>query len=109
MIVVSNRVTVPDERVETFEERLRTSHGIEDRPGFRGMTVLAPVDAEGHITMTFWETREDFETWRESTAFEAAHQEASAERAFKNGNKVKIHEVAVDRSTTESPVHVSEE
>ena len=109
MIVVSNRVTIPDERVETFEERLRTSYGIEDRPGFRGMTVLAPVDAEGHITMTFWETREDYEAWRESTAFESAHQEASAERAFKNGNTVEVHEVAVDRSTTESPVHVSEE
>jgi|AntDeeMetagen285_2_1112576.scaffolds.fasta_scaffold00079_12 heme-degrading monooxygenase HmoA len=109
MIVVSNRVTIPDVRVETFEERLRTGYGIEDRPGFHGMTVLAPVDAEGHITMTFWETREDYEAWRESTAFESAHQDASAERAFKNGNEVEIHEVAVDRTTTKSPVPVSEE
>jgi len=109
MIVVSNRVTIPDERVETFEERLRMSHGIEDRPGFRGMTVLAPVDAEGHVTMTFWETREAYEAWRESTAFESAHEEASAERAFKNENTVEVHEVAINRSTTESPVHISEE
>jgi heme-degrading monooxygenase HmoA len=109
MIVVSNRVTVPDERVETFEERLRTGHGIEDRPGFRGMTVLSPVDAGGHITTTFWESREDYEGWRESTAFESAHQETSAERAFKNKNKVEIHEVIVDQTTTKSPVPVSEE
>lgn len=102
MIVVSNRVTVPEKRVETFEERLRMSHGIEDRPGFRGMIVLAPVDAAGHVTMTFWETREDYEAWRESIAFESAHQDASAERAFDGENEVEIHEVAVDRLATAS-------
>lgn len=35
MIVLSNRVKVPEERIETFHERLQTSHGIEAQPGFR--------------------------------------------------------------------------
>lgn len=106
MIVVSHRVQVPDDRVETFVDRLRTSHGIEERPGFRGLKLLPPVDAEGHITMTFRDSREDYEGWREGTAFEQAHDDSSADKAFKNPNEVEVHEVIVQRepadSTTES-------
>jgi heme-degrading monooxygenase HmoA len=102
MIVVSNRVQVPDERVETFVERLRTSHGIEEQPGFREMKLLSPVDAEGHITMTFWDSREDYEAWREGTAFERAHDESKADEAFERPNEVEIHEVLVQRKPTET-------
>jgi heme-degrading monooxygenase HmoA len=97
MIAVSNRVEVPEERVETFVERLRTSHGIETQPGFRGMKLLAPVDAEGHITMTFWDSLDDYEAWRDGAAFERAHDESSAEQAFERPNEVEIHEVLVER------------
>ena len=98
MIVVSNRVQVPDERVDTFLERLRTDHGIEDQPGFRGLKLLSPVDAERHVTMTFWESLEDYESWREGRAFERAHVDRSSEETFAAPNEVEIHEVAVERS-----------
>lgn len=98
MIVVSNRVQVPDERVETFVDRLRESHGIEQQPGFRGLKLLSPVDAEGHVTMTFWDSLEDYEAWREGGAFERAHEGKSADRAFDAPNEVEIHEVLVERS-----------
>lgn len=101
MIVVSNRVQVPDDHAETFLDRLREDWGIEDQPGFEGMKVLAPVDAEGHVTMTFWESREDYEAWREGDAYERAHGERSAEDVFEAPNEVEIHEVAVDRVPTE--------
>ena len=97
MIAVSNRVEVPEERAETFVERLRTSHGIEAQSGFRGMKLLAPVDAEGHITMTFWDSLDEYETWRDGTAFEQAHDGSSAEQAFERPNEVEIHEVLVER------------
>lgn len=97
MIVVSNHVQVPEERTETFVERLSTDHGIEDQPGFCGMKVLAPVDAEGHVTMTFWESLEDYEQWREGSAFEHAHANRSSDEAFAAPNEVEIHEVVVDR------------
>lgn len=97
MIVVSNRVRVPEDRVETFVDRLRTSHGIEEQPGFRGLKLLSPVDAEGHVTMTFWDSREDYESWREGRAFERAHDESSADKAFERPNEVEIHEVIVKR------------
>ncbi|WP_435065778.1 antibiotic biosynthesis monooxygenase family protein [Halobaculum sp. EA56] len=102
MIVVSNRVQVPEDRVETFIERLRTSHGIEEQPGFQGLKLLSPVDAEGHITMTFWDSREDYEAWREGTAFERAHDDSSADQAFERPNEVEIHEVIVQREPTDN-------
>lgn len=101
MIVVSNRVTVPDERIETFLGRLETSYGIEHQPGFHGMKVLAPVDAEGHVTMTFWESLEDYEAWRTGGAYDDAHGDTSAEEAFESVNEVEIHEVAIERTPTE--------
>lgn len=82
MIVVPNRVRVPSEREDTFVERLRQSHGIEDHDGFAGLQLLSPVDAEEHITMTYWESFEDYDAWRESTDFHDAHDDTSAEQAF---------------------------
>jgi heme-degrading monooxygenase HmoA len=101
MIVVSNRVQVPESRVETFVDRLRTSHGIEDQPGFRGLKLLSPIDAEGHVTMTFWDSRENYEAWRDGTAFERAHDDSSADQAFERPNEVEIHEVIVQREPTD--------
>lgn len=101
MIVVSNRVQVPDERIGAFVDRLRKNHGIETQPGFRGLKLLSPIDAEGHVTMTFWDTREDYEAWRESISFKQAHDGTSAERAFEAPNVVEIHEVIVERSPAE--------
>lgn len=101
MIVVSNRVRVPDERAETFVERLRESHGIEDQDGFLGLKVLAPVDAERHVTMTFWESLDDYEAWREGETFERAHEDRSAEEAFEAPNEIEVHEVAVERTPSE--------
>lgn len=99
MIVVSNRVRIPEERTDTFVERLRESHGIEDQPGFLGLKLLSPIEAETHVTMTFWESMEDYEAWREGSAYERAHADRSAERAFADENEVEIHETVVERAT----------
>jgi heme-degrading monooxygenase HmoA len=101
MIVVSNRVEIPDEHVGTFLDRLREDHGIEEQPGFRGMKVFEPVDAEGHVTMTFWESREDYQAWREGRAYDRAHDDRSAEDVFEAPNEVEIHEVVVERTPAE--------
>lgn len=101
MIVVSNRVQLPEDRVETFVDRLRTSHGIEDQPVFRGLKLLSPVDAEGYVTMTFWDSHEDYEAWRAGTAFDRAHDDSSPDQAFERPNEVEIHEVIVQRKPTD--------
>jgi heme-degrading monooxygenase HmoA len=107
-MVVSNRVQIPDERVETFVKRLQTSHGIEDQPGFQGMKLLSPVDADGYVTMTFWESIEAYEAWRDSRAFDRAHDDSAAETVFDAPNEVEIHEVIVERSPADSDVSPGE-
>lgn len=102
MIVVSNRVRVPEDRVDTFVDRLRTSHGIEEQPGFRELKLLAPVDADEHVTMTVWDSIEDYQSWREGQSFDRAHEGTSADEAFSAPNEVEIHEVVVERSPDES-------
>lgn len=97
MIVVSNRVRVPPERVDTFVERLRTDHGIEEQAGFRGLKLLSPVDAAHHVTMTFWDSVDDYEAWKSGRAFDRAHDHRSAEETFAAPNEVEIHEVIVER------------
>lgn len=98
MIVVSNRVNLPDDRVEKFLDRLRERHGIETQPGFQGLKVLEPVDANEFITMTFWDSLEDYESWRESSAFQKAHSDRSADEVFEKPNTVEVHEVVIEQS-----------
>lgn len=98
VIVVSNRVRVKDSHVETFVERLRESHGIEEQPGFRGLKLLSPVDASTHITMTFWDSLEDYEAWRDGREFDRAHSERSPDEIFEAPNEVEVHEVVVERT-----------
>jgi len=101
MIVVSNRVRIPDERADAFVDRLRDSYGIEEQDGFRGLKVLAPVEADRHVTMTFWESLDDYESWRDGPAFEDAHGDRSAADVFEAPNEIEIHEVAVERAPPE--------
>lgn len=61
--------------------------------------MLRPIDADGYITMTTWESRGDYEAWKDGVAFEQAHADRSAEETFAAPNEVDIHEVVVERSS----------
>jgi len=98
MIVVSNHVQIPESRAETFVRRLKDSYGIEDQPGFVELRLLQPIDAEGYITATTWESVDDYEAWKDGEAFERAHAERSADETFAAPNTVEIHEIAVERT-----------
>lgn len=98
MIVVSNRVKIEESHAETFVERLAESHGIESQSGFRGLKVLEPIDAERYVTMTFWDSLEDYEAWREGRAFDRAHADRESDEVFAAPNEIEIHEVAVERN-----------
>ena len=106
MIVVSNRVQIADSHAETFIQRLKDNYGIEEQPGFLGLKLLAPLDAETYITMTFWESVTDYETWKDDESFERAHSDRSSERVFTAPNEIEIHEIVVERepeSNTQPP------
>ena len=99
MIVVSNHVRIPESHADTFVQRLETSYGIEEQPGFVELRVLRPVDADGYITMTVWESLDDYEAWKDGAAFERAHADRSADETFTAPNEVEIHEIAVERTS----------
>lgn len=97
MIVVQNRVQIAESYTETFVQRLKDSYGIEEQPGFLGLKLLAPVDAETYITMTFWESVEDYEAWKDGKAYDRAHTDRSPGEVFTAPNELEIHEVVVER------------
>lgn len=98
MIVVSNHVQISESHADTFVQRLKNSYGIEDQPGFVELRLLQPIDAEGYITATTWESMDDYEAWKDGDAFEQAHADRSADETFTAPNEVEIHEIAVKRT-----------
>lgn len=55
------------------------------------------MDAEGHVTMTFWDSLDDYEAWRDGSGYERAHTDRSSEATFEAPNEVEIHELIVER------------
>ena len=54
---------------------------MEAAPGFERFELLRPVEGTSdYLVYTRWRSREDFEAWQTSQAFERGHAQASAER-----------------------------
>lgn len=98
MIVVANRFEVAEEHEAAFVERFRESSGIEDQPGCVRFEFLSPVQADTHVSMTYWESMEDFENWTESEHFREAHADAPEEGTFTAESHLEIHEVTFERT-----------
>jgi len=106
MIIVMNRIPVNEAYREAFEERFRTRAGEVDRfPGFIRNLVLRPATEDNpyYVVMTFWASREAFEAWTQSDAFERAHRRARENPQpdmFAGRNVFEMYEVILD---TEQP------
>ena len=102
MIVVMNRIPVKREYWEAFEERFRNRLGEVDRfPGFIRNMVLRPATEDNpyFVIMTFWESREAFEAWTESEAFQRGHKrarEGSMPDMFAGKNVFEMYDVVAD-------------
>jgi heme-degrading monooxygenase HmoA len=77
--VVMNVLTVPDGRGEVLEQRFTNRAGmVENSAGFEHFELLRPVEGtDQYLVYTRWKTKEDFEAWQSSRAFEAGHKGAS--------------------------------
>lgn len=92
MLVVANRIPVAEGQESAFIERVEEqSEDIRDRPGFQGVEVLSPIDADYHVIQAYWESREAFDRWRNSRDFEKAHADIPAE-LFDGDNELEIYE-----------------
>ena len=101
MIVVANRFRIAAEHADEFVERFENSMGdVEDQPGFVRFEFLTPEgdETETHVALTYWESREDFERWTDSQAFEEAHADGPPRHVFEEHPNLEMHEVAFERT-----------
>ena len=100
MFVVMNRILVSPPFREAFEERFRSRAREVDRmPGFVRNWVLRPVDPEDpYVVLTVWETREAFEAWTRSEAFQRGHARSGTlpREAFYGPSKLERYELILD-------------
>jgi len=102
MVIAMNRVPVNEGHEGGFMERFRTRRGLVDgQPGFIRNMVLRPLKGEFHVVMTFWESREAFEAWTKSDAFQQAHARVPPPGMFNGHGELELYEVGLDTAGTE--------
>ncbi len=76
-VVRINAITVPEERVEEFEERFAARAGeVAKAPGFEAFELLKPTDdRDVFLVYTRWASEADFRAWVESPAFQHGHRQ----------------------------------
>ncbi len=77
--VVMNVLTVPGGRGEVLEQRFANRAGmVENAKGFEHFELLRPVEGiDQYLVYTRWASKDDFEAWQSSRAFEAGHKGAA--------------------------------
>lgn len=82
MYTVMNVVHVEDGNAEAFEQQFlqRESH-VHKAEGYAGFELLRR-DSEGeYIVLSRWETRENYENWRDGDLFKLSHRHADGQLA----------------------------
>ncbi len=75
MFVMMNRMSVPEDYREKFEEMFSTrAKAVDRRPGFVKAEILRPTKGNEYIVMTHWESEEDFNGWVGSSEYREGHQ-----------------------------------
>jgi len=96
--IVTNRVPVVEDYVETFEQRFRARAGqIDKQPGFVHMQVLRPDTPDTpYLVQTTWADRQAFEAWIGSDDFKLAHSNPMPKEAFSGEGRIERFEVVID-------------
>ncbi|MBS7344840.1 MAG: heme oxygenase [Caryophanon sp.] len=82
MIVVTNRIEVKKGFGKQMAPAFTRPSGLDQFKGFVKVEVLVSENEnsdEMNVNM-FWETMEDFQVWRNSDAFKAAHKRDGGEK-----------------------------
>lgn len=73
---VFNNIPVTDEGRPVFEHRFMNRAGaIDDEPGFIAFRLLRPLDSDTYIVMTQWSKSLFFDTWKNSSTYQMAHEQ----------------------------------
>ncbi len=93
-----NAITVPEERREVFEERFAAAGAhVSDAPGFEAFEFMRPAGEGPYFVYTRWRAREDFEAWKSSENFGAAHRGAPGGPPVGTGSELFELDVLVSR------------
>lgn len=100
MYVVMNRIFVKPEYADALEARFRDRAGEVDKmPGFLRTVVLRPDNPNTpFVVMTFWESREAYEAWTTSEAFQKGHRRSGSlpSEAFSGPSQLETFTAVVD-------------
>lgn len=111
LYIVTNRIDVPAERAEAFEERFigNMRNNLPKVAGLARATLDRPVDENTpyKVTMEF-EAESDFEAWKSSEAFRASHSRPAAApgSAAEKPQAAEESPAAETRSVTGVELHV---
>ncbi|MFB1099540.1 antibiotic biosynthesis monooxygenase [Terribacillus sp. JSM ZJ617] len=73
--IAINNIPVTDEGRPIFEDVFKRRAGkIEQTPGFKALRVLRPQEGNTYLVLTAWESKQHFEDWKKSEAFQHAHK-----------------------------------
>jgi heme oxygenase (mycobilin-producing) len=93
-VVVINAVTVPEDHREQFETAFAGRAGqVSNAPGFEAFELMRPSEGGRYLVYTRWATIEDFQAWRSSASFGAAHRDEGSGAAARNTSEVWTFEV----------------
>ncbi|MUV36580.1 Heme oxygenase (mycobilin-producing) [Lentibacillus sp. JNUCC-1] len=72
--VVMNNIPVTEEGRPIFEDRFKKNKKrMEGVPGFSAFRLLRPDKGRTYVVLTQWSSETDFENWKTSDHFSAAH------------------------------------
>lgn len=110
MFVVMNRFSINPGRESDFEDSWRNRESyLHSVAGFRGFALLRNQSNEGghteFISYTTWETRADFDAWRQSDDFRRAHAQGSLEGVLTGPPKASLYETIVEEAPATTAPH----
>ena len=110
MFVSMNRFKIRTGREADFEAAWRGRETFLDEvPGYLAFAVLRNETAADGVTefisTATWQSREDFEAWRNSDLFRRAHAQGSLEGVLAGPPEVSLYEAVVseERTRVEAP------
>ncbi|MEJ2852079.1 MULTISPECIES: antibiotic biosynthesis monooxygenase family protein [unclassified Saccharothrix] len=105
MFVATNRLFVPAERAEEFEEHFRANMRtyLPGVPGLRRSTLLRPTRPDQpYVSVNEFDTEEDFKAWVASASFKEAHRRNAGIARHVTGNAVETFQPSEDLVLTGS-------
>jgi heme-degrading monooxygenase HmoA len=94
--VAINVLEVPEQMRATLEERFAARAGqVEQMDGFEAFELLRPIaGSDRYLVYTRWDSKESFDAWVGSQAFERGHAQHASSGPAATGSELWTFDVA---------------